>query len=192
MRLLPILLFTTVVIEQEEPEKQIELQKNIFSALLDCGAVWSQLCGMLAARRLPEVLKSVLNDGVDGCCLMTEEGSILAAAFTEKSTLADTSLAAISSSIWNNISQGNDNWIIYFSFHSVPVCNSLKQSSSTLLGSSDVSLHILQFEGGCLGITSAGKGYILAMYGKHLPLGLLRGRLDTLSVYFTRMFEQLK
>jgi hypothetical protein len=61
---------------------------------------------MLAARRLPEVLKSVLNDGVDGCCLMTEEGSILAAAFTEKSTMIDTSLAAISSSIWNNISQG--------------------------------------------------------------------------------------
>jgi hypothetical protein len=61
---------------------------------------------MLAARRLPEVLKSVLNDGVDGCCLMTEEGSILAAAFTEESHMIDTSLAAISSSIWNNISQG--------------------------------------------------------------------------------------
>jgi hypothetical protein len=64
---------------------------------------------MLAARRLPEVLKSVLNDGVDGCCLMTEEGSILAAAFTEKSTMIDTSLAAISSSIWNNIIQGLNN-----------------------------------------------------------------------------------
>ena len=61
---------------------------------------------MLAARRLPEVLKSVLNDGVDGCCLMTEEGSILAAAFTEKSSMIDTSLAAISSSVWNNISKG--------------------------------------------------------------------------------------
>ena len=64
---------------------------------------------MLAARRLPEVLKSVLNDGVDGCCLMTEEGSILAAAFTEKSSMIDTSLAAISSSIWNNISKGASN-----------------------------------------------------------------------------------
>ena len=55
------------------------------------------------------MLKSVLNDGVDGCCLMTEEGSILAAAFTEKSSMIDTSLAAISSSIWNNISKGASN-----------------------------------------------------------------------------------
>ena len=61
---------------------------------------------MLAAKRLPEVLKSVLNDGIDGCCLMTEEGSLLAAAFTDKSHLIDTSLAAIASSIWNNIRQG--------------------------------------------------------------------------------------
>ena len=76
---------------------------------------------MLAARRLPEVLKSVLNDGVDGCCLMTEEGSILAAAFTEKSTLADTSLAAISSSIWNNISQGNENRSVCFGFQNKQV-----------------------------------------------------------------------
>jgi hypothetical protein len=73
--------------------------------LLAANKTFSDLT-MLAARRLPEVLKSVLNDGVDGCCLMTEEGSILAAAFTEKSTMIDTSLAAISSSIWNNIIQG--------------------------------------------------------------------------------------
>lgn len=149
---------------------------------------------MLAARRLPEVLKSVLNDGVDGCCLMTEEGSILAAAFTEKSTMIDTSLAAISSSIWNNISQG---YSLYTDFQkSLPHCVSNRHSpylrAIKLIGCSDVSLHILQLENGCLGITSAGKGYILAMYGKNLPLGLLRGRLDTLSAYFTRMFEQLK
>ena len=119
---------------------------------------------MLAAKRLPEVLKSVLNDDIDGCVLMTEEGSVLAEAFTEKSHLIDTSLAAISSSIWGNIRTG----------------------------SPDVSLHMIQLERGCLGITTAGKGYILAIYGETLALGLLRGRLDTLSAYFTRMFDQLK
>lgn len=51
---------------------------------------------------------------------------------------------------------------------------------------------MLQLEKGCVGITSAGKGYILAIYGENVALGLLRGRLDNLSVYFTRMFEQLK
>jgi hypothetical protein len=60
------------------------------------------------------------------------------------------------------------------------------------LGSPDVSLHMLQLEKGCVGITSAGKGYILALYGENVSLGLLRGRLDTLSAYFTRMFEHLK
>ena len=59
-------------------------------------------------------------------------------------------------------------------------------------GSPDVSLHMIELERGCLGITSAGKGYILAIYGETLAIGLLRGRLDTLSAYFTRMFEQLK
>jgi hypothetical protein len=51
---------------------------------------------------------------------------------------------------------------------------------------------MVQMERGCLGITSAGKGYILAIYGETLAIGLLRGRLDTLSSYFSRMFEQLK
>ena len=60
------------------------------------------------------------------------------------------------------------------------------------IGSPDVSLHMVELERGCLGITSAGKGYILAIYGETLAIGLLRGRLDTLSAYFTRMFEQLK
>jgi hypothetical protein len=51
---------------------------------------------------------------------------------------------------------------------------------------------MLQLDKGCVGITSAGKGYILALYGENVSLGLLRGRLDTLSAYFTRMFEHLK
>jgi hypothetical protein len=50
----------------------------------------------------------------------------------------------------------------------------------------------MKFEKGCLGITSAGQGYVLAAYGgDKISLGLLRGRLESLSVYFTRVFEQL-
>ena len=153
---------------------------------------------MLAARRLPEVLRSVLNYGVDGCCLMTEEGSILAAAFTEKSSMIDTSLAAISSSIWNSISQGTARSTLSICIYISKLSKGMithpynAQSLLQLTGCSDVSLHLLQLESGCLGITSAGKGYILAIYGKTVPLGLLRGRLDTLSAYFIRMFEQLK
>ena len=43
-----------------------------------------------------------------------------------------------------------------------------------------------------MGITSAGKGYLLAAYGRDVTAGLLRGKLDALSIYFTRVFEQLK
>jgi hypothetical protein len=51
----------------------------------------------------------------------------------------------------------------------------------------------MKFDKGCLGITSAGNGYVLAAYGgDKIPcLGLLRGRLEALSTYFTRVFEQL-
>jgi hypothetical protein len=77
-------------------------------------------------------------------------------------TYSETTLAAISSSIWNNFQQGSP------------------------------QLYLMKYEKGCLGITSAGQGYVLAAYGgDKISLGLLRGRLESLSVYFTRVFEQL-
>lgn len=81
---------------------------------------------------------------------------------------SETTLAAISSSIWNNFQQQQQ-------------------------GSPQVQLYLMKFEKGCLGITSAGNGYVLAAYGgDKIPcLGLLRGRLEALSTYFTRVFEQL-
>ncbi len=36
---------------------------------------------MLAAKRLPEVLRSVLTDGVEGAVVMTSEGSVMASEF---------------------------------------------------------------------------------------------------------------
>lgn len=120
---------------------------------------------MLAAKRLPEVLRTALHTGVEGACLMTSEGSILSIVFTEDAQVTETALAAISSSIWNNYTSGI----------------------------SDISFHLLKLENGRLGITNAGRGYILAAYGgKDVSAGLLRGRLESLSSYFNRVFEKLK
>ena len=64
---------------------------------------------MLAAKRIPEVLRCVLNDGVEGAVLMTVEGGILAHELKTEcpSSITETSLAAVSSSIWNNYVQGS-------------------------------------------------------------------------------------
>jgi hypothetical protein len=45
---------------------------------------------------------------------------------------------------------------------------------------------------GNVAITSVGKGYVLAVYGVDVSLGLLRGRLLALSQYFSRVFDQMK
>lgn len=70
---------------------------------------------MLASKRFPEILRSILSDGVDGAILMTIEGSVLAADINvgpeNAPMITETVFAAISSSIWNNYSQG-----IIFSF----------------------------------------------------------------------------
>lgn len=151
---------------------------------------------MLAARKLPDVLRTALSDGVEGCCLMTAEGSSLCAVLNRyvfwvslfpppfisfhliesnliplpiilrcsDSILTETSLAAISSSIYNNY----------------------------VLCAPDISLHMTQLEYGCIAITSASRGYVLSAYGRTASAGLLKARLEALGVYFQRVFEQLK
>ena len=78
--------------------------------------------------------------------------------------MTETSLAAISSSVYSNYVQ----------------C------------SPDITLHMVQLEYGCIAITSASKGYVLSAYGRNVSAGLLKARLEALSVYFQRVFEQLK
>ncbi len=54
---------------------------------------------------------------------------------------------------------------------------------------------LLKLDNGTYGITTAGAGVLLVGYGSSqsgLAIGLLRGRLDALSKYFTRIFDQLK
>lgn len=70
---------------------------------------------MLRVDRLPEVLRSVLGDGVRGAVLMTGDGAALSSCLlpTPGSAAAhdgvsETNLCAISSSIWNNMKQGTN------------------------------------------------------------------------------------
>lgn len=120
---------------------------------------------MLAAKRLPDVLKCVLNDGVEGAVLMTVEGSILAHEFiTYPGNINETSLAAISSSIWNNYAQAGV----------------------------ELSHHVMKFENGSIAIASIGKAHLLVAFGTDVSIGLLKGRVEALCNYFNRIFEQLK
>ena len=74
---------------------------------------------MLAAKRLPEVIRSILTDGVEGAVIITIEGSILASEFLSYpgGSTDETSFAAICSSIWSNYIQGaHIIWNVIFSF----------------------------------------------------------------------------
>ncbi len=94
---------------------------------------------------------------------MTIEGSILCSVSLPGGAVGETALAAISSSMWSNYTQG----------------------------SPYVSFHLLKMEGGCLGIVPTGKGYLIAAYGSNVPPGLLRGKLEALASYFTRVFDEM-
>jgi len=116
---------------------------------------------MLRIQRLPEVLEAALYDGIDGAVLITAEGSILCSKFTSESDMNETKLAAISSNIWNSMSQFNP----------------------------DITMHMLRLEEKTVAITLADRtGYLIAVYGSNM--GMLRGRLESLSIYFGRIFAK--
>ena len=145
---------------------------------------------MLSAKRLPEVLRTALDDGVLGACLMTLDGSVLCSVVDKSNSdsISETSLAAISSSIMNNYLQGGACEYLFLLFDYLFSLYSFQ----LLVGNTDVSFTVIKFEHGCLAVSTAGKGYLIAAYGKNVALGLLRGRLMTLGQYFSRVFEQVK
>ena len=115
---------------------------------------------MLAAGKLNNVIQSMVGEGVEGVCLMTTEGSLLCSSSAPDAVLSETGLAAIASSIYGNYGQG------------LP----------------DVSFHLLKLEHGCLALAPAGKGYLLAAYGgEQVTAGLLRGKIEALRAYFSRI-----
>ena len=120
---------------------------------------------MLRVSNLPEVLKGALQDGIEGCVIMTAEGSPLGSEF-KSSDLSDTVLAAISSTLWSNY--------------------------ASVSPGDGLSLQIIKLEKGTLGIGRVGSDYLVAAYGRDVNPGMLRLKLDALSAYFSAVFEQLK
>eukprot|EP01040_Poterioochromonas_malhamensis_P005169 gene5169-5537_t len=119
---------------------------------------------MLAAKKLPVILQSQLNEGLEGISLTTVEGSILCSSFALNARVDEISLAAISTSVWSQYSNGIN----------------------------EPSLQIVKFEDGFYyGITIINKSYLIAAYGRINP-GLLRYKLQHLNQYFTKIFEQMK
>lgn len=91
--------------------------------------------GMLSARKIQEVLNNGTVDGIDGLCLLSLEGSILASAFSEKARLIlneqqlqevpiasifpdEIAMGAIACTVWTQYSSGMKLWIwfLYISF----------------------------------------------------------------------------
>jgi len=78
---------------------------------------------MLAAKRFPEILRSMLTDGIEGAMIMTVDGSVLSSDFLIDegradltSPMSETAFAAIVSSIWYNYQQSSG-IIRYFTFN---------------------------------------------------------------------------
>lgn len=119
---------------------------------------------MLSAERLPQILESNLSDGIEGLVLMTDMGNLLSSAIIRTSSVNETILTAVSSSIWGT------------------------QGAST----SNIQMHISKMDNGYLAICPVGKGYVIAAFGTNVECGLLKSRLENLSEYFVKIFEQLK
>ena len=70
---------------------------------------------MLAAKKLPQILESELKEGLEGIVLLTVEGSILCSSFTKTAKVDEISLAAISTSVWAQYSNGKKGKISFTS-----------------------------------------------------------------------------
>ena len=118
---------------------------------------------MLQARRIPQLLQSGLGDGVLSVALMTSEGSVISCQSSDP-VVDQTLLGALASSFWTSIGKEHQ----------------------------DLQLYLLRMEKASIGVTTLGKGFILAAYGdESVPPGFLKARIDALKAYLTRVFEQL-
>ena len=125
---------------------------------------------MLRVDKLPEILRGALEDGVEGVVLMTKEGSPLGAEFKGTDEMKGTLLAAISSCMFNNYTLGE---------------------TSAEPATAGPNLQIVQMENGILGICKVGTKYLVSAYGKNVQIGMMKLKLQGLSGYFTKIFEQV-
>lgn len=81
--------------------------KLLFIILCDQAFVARIIWKMLRAQRFPDILKSVLSDGVEGVVIMSAEGSILSSVSTDDDPFActETAVAAVCSCIYANYQQ---------------------------------------------------------------------------------------
>jgi hypothetical protein len=56
---------------------------------------------------------------------------------------------------------------------------------------SEVNLIVTKCKNGVLAIAPTGKGYLVTAYGTDVAIGLIKGRICTMSEYFSKLFEQL-
>ena len=61
------------------------------------------------------------------------------------------------------------------------------------VGGTGVDTFIEKLDQGIIGISSTQSGYIIALYGNEsAEIGMLRGRLESVCNFFTRVFDKLK
>lgn len=114
---------------------------------------------------------------------MTDSGTILGSAILKNSSVNETGLAAISSSVWTSQNEGKKRKFLTVCFCSIYIL--------FLYIGPEIRFHLIKYENGYLGITSASRGYLIAGFGKNVPPGLLKGRLEVLRLYFSKVFEQI-
>lgn len=151
------------------------------------------MTAMISARKLNEILKVASADGIDGLCLLTVEGSVLASHFSdyarskalneEGSFPDETSLTAISATIWNQYNEG-----IYLVIYCFCFLNMCIFATAVRL---DQFFHLIKLEQGYFGIAAVKKSYLIAGIGNVSP-GLLRSRLHAVSESFSQMFDAAK
>ncbi len=120
---------------------------------------------MIRANKLTEVLRDFLKEtDFKGIVIMTSQGSIISSVVVD-STCTETVLAALSSCVWTNYSDGN----------------------------SILTTLLIKLDHGLLGISAISPEYLVAILGgPDTTVGLLRGRLQSACTYFAQVFSQLK
>ena len=130
---------------------------------------------MIAARVLPEILEKSLGDGLDGICLMTSEGNSF-------------SWDQSGRYLFHRLEQLLSRWGIHAS---IVIVSLWVYCGIICLGMNEVVFHLSKLDEGWLGVYAVGKHHIIAGAGRAAP-GLLKLRLQTLSQYYNKLFEQIK
>ncbi|CAM9518108.1 unnamed protein product [Chrysoparadoxa australica] len=126
---------------------------------------------MLRVKHLPTLLNQVNGEGVLASILLQSDGALVGSAGEGLTEISDKVVGAITSNIWaefeRNLS-GDDKL------------------------SGDLSVMLLELEGGRLGLASAGEGFLVCVYAAdYVKFGLIKTKLQALSSYFKEELARL-